>query len=289
MRSIFGEGDGLTVETFPLPDARSALRPSLKGRVSIVTIHLADLSGTILIYFLVFARTGAMVMLLPSIGEAGVPSTVRLVLALAISFAFAPTVAHTYPTQLPQNPLALGLLLAQEITAGILVGAMARIIMSALAVAGSLIATQTGLSYAQQVDPTSDQQSVVVSNFLSLLGTVLIFATNMHHLAIGAVAGSYALIPPGAALPTGDMAELTIRLVSGAFALGLQLAAPFLVFGFAVNASMGLLARLMPQLQVFFIAMPINILAGFLLLTLLLGSMMTIFVQYFAAQMGSFG
>jgi flagellar biosynthetic protein FliR len=252
-------------------------------------IHLADLSGTILVYFLVFARTGAMVMLLPSIGEAGVPSTVRLVLALAISFAFAPSVAHTYPAQIPQNALALGLLIAQEITAGILIGTMSRIIMSALAVAGSLIATQTGLSYAQQVDPTSDQQSVVVSNFLSLLGTVLIFATNMHHLAIGAVAGSYTLIPPGAALPTGDMAELTVRLVSGAFALGLQLAAPFLVFGFAVNAAMGLLARLMPQLQVFFIAMPVNILAGFLLLTLLLGSMMTIFVQYFSTQMGSFG
>ncbi|HXM00521.1 MAG TPA: flagellar biosynthetic protein FliR [Rhizomicrobium sp.] len=254
-----------------------------------MTIHLTDLSGAVLVYFLVFARTGAMVMLLPSIGEAGVPSTVRLVLALAISFAFTPTVAHTYSAAVPQNVMALGLVLIQEITAGVLVGAMARIIMSALTVAGFLIAQQTGLAYAQQVDPTMDQQSVVVGNFFSLLGTVLIFATNMHHLAIGAVAGSYTLIPPGAALPTGDMAELAVRLVSGSFALGLQLAAPFLVFGFAVNASMGLLARLMPQLQVFFIAMPINILAGFLLLMLLIGSMMMMFVNYFGTQMASFG
>jgi len=252
-------------------------------------VHLTDLSGSILVYFLVFARTGAMIMLLPAIGEANVPSQVRLVLALAISFAFAPTMTHAYPTAVPQNVLALGLLLIQEITAGLLIGAMARIIMSALTVAGFLIAQQTGLAYAQQVDPTMDQQSVVVGNFFSLLGTVLIFATNMHHLAIGAVAGSYTLIPPGAALPTGDMAELTIRLVGGSFALGLQLAAPFLVFGFAVNAAMGLLARLMPQLQVFFIAMPINILAGFLLLMLLLGSMMTLFLTYFSSQMGSFG
>jgi flagellar biosynthetic protein FliR len=252
-------------------------------------IHLADLSGAILVYFLVFARTGAMIMLLPAIGEAGVPSRVRLILALAISFAFAPSVAHTYPTVAPQNVLALGLMLAQEITAGLLVGAMARIVMSALNVAGYLISMQTGLSYAQQVDPTMDQQSVVIGNFFSLLAVVLIFATNMHHLAIGAVAGSYTLIPPGAGLPTGDMAELTLRLVSGSFALGLQLAAPFLVFGFAVNAAMGLLARLMPQLQVFFIAMPINILAGFLLMILLLGSMMTLFLNYFSTQLGSFG
>jgi flagellar biosynthetic protein FliR len=252
-------------------------------------IHLADFSGSLLVYFLVFARTGAMVMLLPSIGEASVPAQVRLVLALAISLAFAPTVAHNYPAAMPTSDLALGLLVIQELTSGLLIGAMARIIMSSLTVAGYLIATQTGLAYAQQVDPTMGEQSVVVGNFFSLLGAVLIFATNLHHLAIGAVAGSYSMIPPGAALPTGDMAELTVRLVGGSFALGLQLAAPFLVFGFAVNAGMGLLARLMPQLQVFFIAMPINILAGFLLMILLLGSMMTLFLGYFTTQMGSFG
>ena len=252
-------------------------------------IHLADFTPQLLVYFLVFARTGAMIMLLPGVGEAGIPSTVRLVLALAISFAFAPTVAHQYPAQVPTSELALGLLLFQELTAGLLVGAMARVIMGALSIAGNLIAMQTGLSYAQQVDPTSDQQDVVVGNFLSMLGVVVIFATNLHHLAIGAVAGSYSMIPPGAALPTGDMAELTVRLVSGSFALGLQLAAPFLVFGFAVNAAMGLLARLMPQLQVFFIAMPVNILAGFLILLLLIGSMMTLFLNYYATQMGSFG
>ena len=104
-------------------------------------------------------------------------------------------------------------------------------------------------------DPRSDpngQQGAVVGNFFSLLGVVLIFATNLHHLAIGAIAGSYHLIPPGTSLPTGDMAQLTIRLVSGSFALGFQLAAPFLVFGFAVYAGFGVLSRMMPQLQVFF-------------------------------------
>ena len=82
--------------------------------------------------------------------------------------------------------------------------------------------------------------------------------------------------------------ELAIRLASGSFALGLQLAAPFLVFGFAVNAGIGLLARLMPQLQVFFIAMPINILAGFFLMMLLIGSMMTLFLNFYADQMAHF-
>jgi len=254
-----------------------------------MTLHLPELSGLVLVYLLVFARTGAMVMLLPAIGEASVPPMVRLALALAISLALAPTVAGSYPQAAPQTTLALALMIAQEVTAGVLVGTMARIIMSALQVAGTLIATQTGLAYAQTIDPTSQgEQSAIVGNFLSLLGVVLIFATNLHHLAIGAVAGSYHLIPPGARLPTADMAELSIRLVSGAFALGFQLAAPFLVFSFAFSVGLGVLSRLMPQLQIYMVAMPVNILVGFVLMALILGSLMTLFLNFYTGQMGSF-
>jgi len=254
-----------------------------------MTVHLANLSGMVLVYALVFARTGSMVMLLPAIGEAGIPSRVRLALALAVSFAMTPVVAHLYPQEMPQSVMAFGLMLSQEITAGVLVGLMSRIIMSALSVAGTVIAMQTGLSYAQSIDPSMGEQAAIVGNLLSMLGAVLIFATDLHHLAIGAIQGSYTLIPPGASLPTGDMAELAVRLVSGSFGLGLQLAAPFIVFAFAVNAATGVLARMMPQMQVFFVAMPINVLVGFMLLTLLIGSMMTLFLNFYAAQMANFG
>jgi flagellar biosynthetic protein FliR len=84
------------------------------------------------------------------------------------------------------------------------------------------------------------------------------------------------------------MAQEAINLVSGTFLLGLEIAAPFLVFGFAVNTAIGLLARLMPQLQVFFIAQPVNIMAGFFLMMLLLGSLMTVFLNYYATEMGRF-
>jgi flagellar biosynthetic protein FliR len=251
-----------------------------------MSIHIPDLSGTFLVYFLVFARVGAMIMLLPAIGDAGVPSRVRLALALAVSFALAPVVAKSYPDTAPANVLALGLLIAQELTVGVLIGAMARIIMSSLSVAGDLISMQTGLSYAQSFNPSMGAEDSIFSTFFTLLGVVLIFATDLHHLAIGAIEGSYSMIPPGAALPTSDMAELALRLTSGAFALGLQLAAPFIVFAFVVNAAIGLLARMMPQLQVFFIAMPVNILAGLFLLLLLIGSLMTLFLNYYATEMG---
>ena len=101
-----------------------------------MTIHLNDLSGQVLLYFLVFARVGSMVMLLPAIGDAGVPARVRLALALAISFAMAPALAGAYPHVAANSPIALGVLLMQEVVAGLLVGGMARIIMAALSVAG---------------------------------------------------------------------------------------------------------------------------------------------------------
>ncbi len=251
-------------------------------------IHLPALTGIILTYLLVFSRVGAMMMLLPGVGTMGVPARVRLVLALAISFALTPTVQGQYPAAAPQTMLSLVILIGQEITAGVLVGAMAAVIMSALQMAGFLIASQIGLAYAQTLDPTQNTQGAVVGNFLTMLGTVMIFATDLHHLAIGAVAGSYRMLPPGAALPTADMAQLVIRLVSSSFALGFQLAAPFLVFGFAIYAALGVLAKLMPQLQIFFVAVPINILCGFVIMLAMLGSIITLFLSYYTTSMGTF-
>jgi len=254
-----------------------------------MTITLPSLSGAVLVYLLVFCRAGSMLMLLPPLGDVNVPARVRLMLAVGLTMALAPTVSTTYPQTAPQNIMVLFVLIAQEITVGVLIGALARIIMSAMSIAGSLVASQTGLSYAEALDPTSHgQQGAVIGNFMSMLAVVLIFAANLHHLAIGAVVGSYHLIPPGSSLPTGDMAELAITMTSSAFALGFQLAAPFLVFGFAVNAGFGVLARMMPQLQVFFVAAPVNIVVGFVVLSLIIGSMMTLFLNFYATQMGAF-
>jgi len=250
-------------------------------------ILLPQLQGVVLIYLLTFARAGAMIMLLPVIGDAGVPTRVRLAFALAVSAALVSISAKYYPTgALP--PLQLAVLIAREVTVGILIGAMARLIMGALETAGYLIASQTGLAFAQTFDPGQGMQGAMVSTFLSLLGALLVFESGLHHLAIGAIGGSYVLMPPVGDLPTADMAQLTLSLVAGSFALGMQLAAPFLVFGLLSYVALGVLSRLMPQMQIFFISMPNNNFAGFALLTLFLGVMMSAFLDFFATQMRVF-
>jgi flagellar biosynthesis protein FliR len=111
-----------------------------------VTIILPQLQGVVLAYLLTFARAGAMIMLLPVIGDAGVPARVRLAFALAVSAALVSVTAQYYPTNTP-SPIELATLIARETTAGVLVGTMARLIMSALETAGTLIAMQTGLAF----------------------------------------------------------------------------------------------------------------------------------------------
>src|ERR1700744_4710703 len=113
-------------------------------------------------------------MLLPALGTGGgIPARVRLALALAVTVALTPSVAHNYPAVAPPNVLQLALRIAQEATAGILIGGMSSIIMSSLQVAGYLIATQTGLAYAQTIDPTQHEQGAGIGNFFSMLGAGL--------------------------------------------------------------------------------------------------------------------
>jgi flagellar biosynthetic protein FliR len=251
-----------------------------------MTVILPHLEGSLLAFLLTFARAGAIIMLLPMIGDAGVPPRVRLAFALAVSGVLTPVVAPHYPTAAPTT-LQLTLLIGREVTAGVMVGAMTRLIMSALQVAGYLIATQTGLAFATTMDPSQNQQGAVVATFLTLLGSVLVFETGLHHLAIGAIADSYQLIPPDKALPVAGMTQFAVDLVASAFALGLQLAAPFVLFGLLIYATLGVLSRLMPQLQVFFLATPVNIFGGFALLMLFMSTMMSMFLDFFSQQMSA--
>jgi flagellar biosynthetic protein FliR len=169
-------------------------------------------------------------------------------------------------------------LLGQEMFIGAVLGLAARLTISALQVAGSVIAQQLGLGFVTSVDPTQGQQAAILGNFLTILGVTLVFATDLHHLAIAALDDSYAIFKPGEVPLTGDVAALTTRTVAEAFRVGIQLSAPFLVFGLLFNLGLGVLSRLMPQMQVFFIGMPLSILVGFLILLMAVGAMMAVFL-----------
>jgi flagellar biosynthetic protein FliR len=184
-----------------------------------------------------------------------------------------------------QSLTSLLVVMLQEIFIGVVLGATARVTLGALQVAGSVIAQQMGLGFVTSVDPTQGQQGLLIGNFLTMLGITLLFATDSHHLVIAALNDSYAIFAPGETMASGDVAALATRAFAAAFKIGLQLSAPFLVFGLVFNIGLGVLARLMPQMQVYFVGAPLSILVGFLIFAAVLAAMMGTFLEYFTGVM----
>src|SRR5260370_15203506 len=212
-------------------------------------------------FMLVFARIGAMVMLLPGLGESSIPVRIKLAIALLLTLIILPLHRAAYHIDM-QSISSLLVLMVYEIIIGIVLGATARVTLSALQVAGSVIAQQMGLGFVTAVDPTQGQQGLLIGNFLTLLGITLLFATDSHHLVIAALNDSYAIFSPCETMPSGDVASLATRAFTAAFKIGIQPSAPFLVFGLVFNIGLGVLARLMPQLRVYFFGVPLSSLTG---------------------------
>ncbi len=238
-------------------------------------------------FLLVFSRIGAMIMLFPALGETAVPANIRLTLALLLSLVIYALVRSSLPG-MPANGVELSFLIGGEVVIGLFIGGSIRLLMSALHVGGTIIAFQSGLASAMAFDPAQSAQSALMASFMTLVGVVLIFATDLHHLMIAAMRDSYVLFPAGLVPEAGDFAALATRTVSNAFALGVQISAPFLVYGLLFNIGLGLLARLMPQIQVFFIAMPLNILLAFAIFLSIFSAAMFWFIQYLDEALSQF-
>jgi flagellar biosynthetic protein FliR len=228
-------------------------------------------------FMLTFARVGTLVMLLPGIGEQMISPRVRLGFALLLTLLMLPMTQALLPVT-GGPPAVIGLLIG-EIAVGLVLGLATRMVLAALQTAGVIIAQQLGLGFAMSVDPSMGGQQPAIGNFLSLLGITLIFAADLHHLAIGAIRMSYTHLPPVGLPAAADASGLAVQAVARGFALAVQISAPFIVFGILFNLGLGVLSRLMPQLQVFFLAMPATILGGMIIFLVVLSVMMTVFIQ----------
>ncbi|MEM1048901.1 MAG: flagellar biosynthetic protein FliR [Pseudomonadota bacterium] len=242
----------------------------------------------VVLFLLSFARLGTMVMLMPALGEQNVSTRIRLSLALVLSFVLYPLFVGLYPSGILDNPMRVVMFFFGEFVIGSVIGLSARLIVSALQIAGTTISYQASMALAQSFDPTIGTQGALIGNFLAVVGVVVVFAMEIHHVAIMALHDSYLLFPPGVWLPVGDVTQMAISTIAGAFKLGISLAAPFIVFGIVFNLGMGLLNRLMPQVQIFFIAMPANVGIALLLLMATIGTMMMWYADHLRATLGQF-
>ena len=227
------------------------------------------LPGEIFAILLIFVRIGAAMMLLPGIGEPYVATRVRLLLALTLALLVTPVLADAVPPQ-PESAWLLGLLVFGEVIIGVFIGTVARLFISALTTAGMIIAYSSSLANSMVNDPSAAQQGSIAGTFLTIVALLVIFALNLHHLMLRALVESYVLFVPGEALPLGDFSDMIARVTAKTFVLSFQIASPFVAVALIFYLGMGLLARLMPQVQIFFVAMPLNISVGLIVMSLAL-------------------
>ncbi len=245
------------------------------------------LGEQVFVWMIVFVRVGTAFSIMPTVGDAFVSTRTRLLFALAVSVVVAPVLRSQLPP-VPGNPFQLVVLVVGEMTVGIFLGSIGRLLMGTLEVAGTVIALETGLSNAQIFNPAMATQGSLPGALLGWLGLLLLFITDMHHLLIMAVVDSYTTFVPGAAIPIDDMANVIGQLVSKTFLLGVQMAAPFLITGLLFALALGLLNKLAPQVQVFQLFTSIQVLLGLFMFALTLAAMMMFWLSRFEATFVEF-
>ncbi|MGH1403500.1 MAG: flagellar biosynthetic protein FliR [Alphaproteobacteria bacterium] len=239
----------------------------------------AFLSGSLLAFFLVFARLGTAIMLMPGIGDTYVSPHIRLSFALGLSVVLFPMILPYVPSAIPALHGLVFLILVEMVT-GLLIGSVARIFMMALDTGGMIISMQSGLANAQVLNPALATQGSLIGAFLMVTGVVVVFATHMHHILIVGIMDSYKMFPIGGMPDAGSMAEVISKAVANSFMIGIKLSMPFIVMTLLIYAGMGVMSRVMPQLQVFMVILPLQILLSFILLILVL----TAVLYYWAEQ-----
>ena len=238
-------------------------------------------------FLLVFSRLSIVFYLMPGISAGYVPARVRLLLALFLTLIILPLVKSTLPAQPTEAAELVGLIVIEVLIGGFMAGII-QIVMSCLMLAGDVISNSTGLTNAFVDDLVSEEQTAIVIGLLNIVAVVLIFTTGMHRLMFEAIIDSYNLLRPGESLMAGDVLSVITNMVNQAFYMGLKLASPFLVFELLFQFANGVLSRLSPQLNVFFVALPAQNLIGFAILMITLPTLMMFFLGFFENSLENF-
>ena len=256
---------------------------NLKPMTSAIT-HFPNLETltalAIFHYFLLFCRIGSAIMLMPGIGETFVPPTIRALLALFITLVVYLPLKDSLPAQ-PENLARLFGLVCTEIFVGLFLGGTARILLAVMHIVGMFASLQSGLANSVFYDPSQGTQNVSVGTFLTILSITLLFASDMHHFMLLGIIDSYHTFKAGNLPPVGDFSDFSARIFGDSFRAAFMISAPMMVVGFFMYVAGGLMSRLMPSIQIFFLIVPVQIAVTFLILALTLSAAMMWYLNFF--------
>lgn len=239
-------------------------------------------------FLLIFCRVGSAIMLMPGFGESYVTARARLFMAMMLSLILVPVLLAGLPNA-PTSVGGLVTLLIGEILVGLMIGGIGRMLLAGVHMAGGIIAYQSSLASALTANIAGfSGQDTSVGNLLSMTTIVLVFVTDLHHVMIKGLADSYSVFIPGHFPLMEDFAKHATATMSATFRIAMQMASPHLVVGMLLYLGAGVIARLMPNIQIFFILMAPQLLISFCILMVTVSSIMLWYLDYLKEALGRF-
>lgn len=222
-------------------------------------------------FMLILARVCSTFFMLPAIGDPFVNARMRVSLGVTISFLLYPVLKDLLP-KYTDAPALILFFLAIEIFIGITIGLVAKLILTSVHIVGTIISMQSGLASATMMDPTQKAQTAVMSGFMMVFLTAAVMVTDTHHVFLHGIVDSFQIFKPATPIIMEDFTELITTSVNQSFIIGFKISAPYIIISMAILVGNGVLSRLMPAFQVFFVVSPAQILIAFVVLMISLSA-----------------
>lgn len=236
------------------------------------------------LFMLVALRAGGAFFTSPALGSRFLPPQWKAAFGLLFSLIVFPVVPA--PPALPSDLLGWSAAALRELLVGLLLGTVSGLVLVAAEVAGQLLDIEVGFGMVNLIDPVSETPSPLIGTFYQILALSVFLGADAHHAVISAFAESYRFIPAGAGAMGGGLQPLVVRLFGGAFLSGVRLAVPVLGALFLVNVAVGLLAKTVPQMNLFVVGMPLKVGVGLALMAVALPLFVAAVERFFAAANG---
>lgn len=226
--------------------------------------------GQVAAFLLVLTRTSGIFFISPFFGSMNVSLKVRAGVAIAVAVLLFPVVVKMYVVTAPATVLMFAFTVAKELFVGWLIGLVAYITLTAINLAGKVMDMQVGFAVVSMMDPTTHQQIGLIGNFLYNLTIIFFLITNGHHIILGALAESFRIIPLDAMVWSQTLPQIMIDLTAGIWLNGMKIAMPVTFAILLTNVGMGILARTMPQMNIFVVGIPMHLTIGTTMLAMML-------------------
>jgi flagellar biosynthetic protein FliR len=241
------------------------------GALSLVTLQK---------YFLIAVRVSTVFAIAPVLGSAQVPDRTKIIIGLVVALIMYPVV-KVGPGPLPCGLGLFTIYLMQEFLVGLVIGFVTMLFFNGIYLAGQVVDMQMGFAIVNVIDPLSNIQIPVMGQFYFIIAILIFLAINGHHLVILALSKSFTLVPLTGLHFSGGMVKQILRYSADLWVIAFQLGAPVISALFLASVALGIIARTVPQMNVFIVGFPLNIALGLLVVGLTLNYFLAYVRQFF--------